>query len=232
VFCWTSASAQYETEEVETEASVPDTFQFFKPENVAALRSLDSLGTVVDTLDETVFIVATDKQWFGDSYVVALKTKKGFAAFVPTTGSHHDTVEFETHNFNGVGKNELVVRWTDYGGHTGWENSLHERNKHIRIWDLDSLKCLFDFQYYTSYQNWWTIFEPDSTNALPYEQRTEVESGGELLCKTYDVKLGLKTVSIVQTDDCPDQGEDNEPIGQRPEPVVYELKKTWLTRRL
>ncbi len=90
--CCVSASAQYDDEMDQVVSALPDTFHFFKAENVVTVRSLDSLGVAVDTLDEKIYIVLMDQHWSGKSYAVAWRTRDGYTSFFPASGEMHDSV--------------------------------------------------------------------------------------------------------------------------------------------
>lgn len=185
-----------------------------KPEVLTFIRSIDTFqSTDIDTLTNgNVYIIETSRQWFGSRHAVAAKRVGGYAVFDPTDGScdHPQSISFDTIDFNGIGSPELLVRWFDYLGHSGWENSIHERYGGAIIWDTDSLRILFRFQNFYSFQNWWTTYEADSTGELPFDQREIIDSGGEYTCESYDMKFGKREVTIMQTNHCPDQNEMND----------------------
>jgi hypothetical protein len=227
-----SVNAQDEPDSDETVLALPDTLMYFDAENVVALKSLEAVGKIIDTLEDSkAVLIRTSAQRFGGSYAVAVPTKRGYKMFDLLSGEKADSVTFASVDFNGHGNNELVVRWSNYAGHTGYENSIHEHERNIRIWDLDSLRCLMSFRDYYSYQNWWTVYAPDSSGTKPYEDREEIESGGELRCETYDVTIKLKAVTIVQTNNCPDQGADNEPEVTDPSVYTYMLTRNGLVKK-
>jgi hypothetical protein len=176
-----------------------------------------------------VQLIRHGSAWFGDIYALAVPAPQGSHLVQLANGHHVEEITVEPVEFTGSGSPELVVRWMNYRGHSGWENSIHERERGIQIWDMDSLRCLFDFVYHSSYQRWWTVYEEDSTGMAPYPEREVVDSGGERSCESYTVSVLERTILLQRTDDRPELGEDEAPAA--PQPVIrYRLGPAGMVR--
>ena len=196
-------------------SALPDTFKFFKATDLKYYSTLDSIkGIIFDSITKpTAYFIDTYNEG-GYSWCIAIKQKGKYVVFNPFQNSSAYTetsnLTFERKNFNGKGNEELIIKWQFYTGHTGWENSIHERQGGVLIWDLDNLTMLFDYDNYYSLQNWWSTFEPDSTGALDYSERETIESGGDYECKSYCIKIEKNSLTIQQENNCPDQGDMNK----------------------
>lgn len=217
--------------QVEEVVQLPDTFHFHAVENVRFVTTLDSVGTIMDVLqDPQAYVLRVTNAWYGDLYAMAIPRAGGYLVFDPISGSHADGITVEATDLDGSGSKELIVRWMNYRGHTGWENSIHERERQVRIWNVDSLTCMFEFTYYNSMQGWWTLYAPDSTGIMPYEEREVLGSGGEEVCETFDVTIADHGLGIRRTNDCSDQYDGSIPLIGEPT-VYYRLTPYGLVRR-
>ena len=212
--------------------TIPDTFYFYTPE-IQLVPSLDSIkGKVFDSITEP-------KAWFIDTWIpndpgsggyglkIALETKNGFLVFDAWEQSlayaSADNVILERVDLDGKGNKELLLRWEFYAGHTGWEHSIHERIRGIQVWNLDTRSRMFDFQNYYDKQEWWTVFAPDTTENLPYEEREALEGGEDYHTEHFDVEVGKKQIiiSVIENEGGLDLPSDT---------MVYLLRKRCFAR--
>jgi len=205
--------------------SIPDTFKVHKAKDIEILSRLDSVkGKIFDS------ITSPKAYFFKNDYSmrIALKRKNSYIIFNPFEyNTNYNTTNnfiFERQDLNGKGNEELIIKWEFYAGHSGWENSIHEREGGLLIWDLDNLTQLMDFTNFHSFQNWWSEYVPDETDTLDYSEREVIRSDSHYECESYEVIIDKNIVTIKQNNNCPDQGEMNKyPITDK---TVYEYRLT------
>jgi hypothetical protein len=182
--------------------NLPDTIKFESLE----YRIINNLKEfkITDTLAfPEAYIVNIEYQ----NYFIAIKTKQGFK-LIPIVDA--DKIWVSQEDLDGKRSKELVVKWQNYSGHSGWENSIHERQGGVIIYDLDRMLKLGSFDTYLSHQQWWSEWSgPDS---LPYEERETISSGSDYSCVAYELKVEKNIIKIWQTNVCPDQGDTKYPI--------------------
>lgn len=198
------------------------------------MPSLDSIkGRIFDSISEP-------KAWFIDTWLpddpnsegygwkIAMEGKDGFVVFDPFEQSlayaSADQLSFERVDLDGKGNNELLVRWRFYAGHTGWEHSIHEHMSGLQVWNLDTRTRMFDFQNYYNHQEWWTVFAPDSTESLPYEEREVLETGDNYRTEHFDAEIRKKEIIITVL-------ENGAELDLSSDTMVYVLRKGCLARR-
>ena len=192
---------------LQTKAQIPyedldrpprDTFPIFKPA-VRYISSLDSIaGEIFDSITSPkAYMINTYKLGNGYSWLIAVKQKNRYAVFDPFENSGYaESFTVKTQQFDGKGSEELILEWSFYAGHSGWENAIHERTGGIHIWNLDKIEKLFDLGTYYSHESWWTQYSEDSTGTLFYDEREVINSGGESYCNIYDVKIEKQQLTI------------------------------------
>lgn len=207
-------NSQAQTDDYVSFVGLSDTLHFYYPKDIFTIKRLDSLpGKIIDsTSNPKAFLIESYTPGEEHSWRIAVKKKDAYIVFNPLeeniaySASH---LVVRSLDFNGKGNRELVVEWENYLGHSGYQQSMHERQKGIQIWDTNKLIRLFDFDFYYSYQNWWNEYAPDPTGELDFPERKIINSGEEFICNTYSVLIKKKHLTILQTNDCPDQGEKN-----------------------
>ncbi len=183
---------------------VPDTFEFYKVAETKYFSTLSSIkGRVFDSISKPkAYFIDTRSPGDGLGYMwcIAVKRDNNYVVFNPFEKSNAYTqtsnLVFSRKDFNGRGNQELIIEWQFYRGHSGWENSVHERMGGIQIWDLDNLTRLMDFDNLYNLESWWSSYAPDSTDTLDYSQREVVNSGSEYQYEKYDVKVEKKIITI------------------------------------
>ncbi len=216
--------------------TLPDTFTFHKAVNIQYVKTLNNIdGKIFDSISSPkAYFIDNYKSGGGYSWSIALKKKENYLIFNPfETGVYAEITDlkFERIDFDGKGNDELIIKWQFYAGHSGWENSVHERTSGILIWNLDNLTQLMDFKNYYSFQNWWTEYTPDSTNSLDYSEREIVERGGKYECESYKTIIKKKHVHIKQENYCPDQDDNNKYIVSDNNTHIYILTRKGLIKK-
>jgi len=194
------------------------------------VQSIDSLrGEIYDSISDPQAYFIGKTTWYLKEVQVAVKRNNEFLIFYPPISASDLTIERV--DFNGTGSEELVIRWTYYAGHTGWEHSIHEHSGGIQVWDLDSLRLLFNFENYYSMQAWWREFAEDTTGTIAYSDREEIGGGGESECTSFLVEVSKQKVIIRQNNHCPDQDASTSFGVTDNEVHIYELKPVGLVRK-
>lgn len=190
-----------------------DTLYFYYPKDIFTIKRLDALpGKLIDsTSNPKAFLIESYIPGEEHSWRIAVKKKNIYIVFNPLEDISYSVsnLTIKSLDFNGKGNQELVVECESYLGHSGYQQSMHELQKRIQIWNTDNLIRLFDLDFYYSSQYWWNEYVPDPTGKLDFSEREIINSGGEYICNTYSVLIRKNHLIIEQTNDCPDQGEKN-----------------------
>lgn len=201
-------------------------------------KSLDSVpGDTIYVIESPAGYVIQDSDHY--SYIkVAIRTKSGYKVF--DAGPDIYTrwpVTIDRINFNGLGRDELEIRWANGNGRSGWASGWNESSSRILIWDLDRIQLLFSFQDSFEYNFWWNGVEYDSSGNLMTDSLGDVImidslSGGESSCDKYDVTIELKKITIHRNADCALTNTDDGAILRQDETTwIYDLKRDGLVLR-
>jgi hypothetical protein len=220
------ALAQNDTLEL---LDLPDTILPQPAQDIIIVHDLDSLTRqgwkAVDTLKAPrAFIYKVDRE-YATRYYIALAAKKYYRVW-DLLGNYADEAFFTREELDGKAPQELVTRYSQYRGHSGWENSVHERESYMVIWNLPNAAMLFSLQKQYSLEHWWNEFDPSEPDTLAYENRTVINSGSETECQSYSVAIKLKEISITTGAPC-ETGAAPRAIA----PVIYRYSKGKLVKR-
>lgn len=202
----------------------PDSLFFGAPVSVQHVATLDNIGTAVAELpDLHVQLVETKGDWYGSRYVLAVTTSTGYDLHPMLGDESVDEVHLSTTDVRGDGRSQVVLRTMWYAGHTGWEHAIHEREWTITIWDIQAHRPLLHLVTGRSMEEWTNTFAPDSTGALPYEERTLLSSEGDAECETYEASFTPGHLQLVRTDQCPQEEGGLDRVSRIGERVEYRL---------
>lgn len=214
-FC-VSGNAQSTATEI-----VPDTL---RPETASAkfYPSLDSLR------GDTLYVIEGQKGFvirpYGSSVIkIAVKAKRGFSVFDGDPDGAGGAYTFSTIDFNGVGQEELIIRWTGQNGRSGYIDGWSESTGGFLLWDLDNFQLLFEMQDRYDYNYWYTGVEYDSLGEFLQDSLGNIIyndsfAGGESSCENYDVDIAYRKITVAFSPDCVDTENEADPYD---EPAVY-----------
>ncbi len=165
----------------------------------------------------------------GGVWSFALKKKLGYEIIDPFAGSlnvHSNVIlRFEYLNFDGRKNPELILKWEYRNTVPDLKDNIKQVEKGLQIWDLDRMRRLADFVYYSNYENTWTQKKDD-----PARTETVVADGvggSVILCTAYVLTLERRSLLLTQTDDCGSGSPENfKPLLS----IAYKLKKRGLVR--
>lgn len=197
-------------------------------------KTLDSVpgDTVFHLLSPNVYVIRNY-----DYNSIAIKTKKGYNVFDACPGQSVLDCSIDTMNFNDKGHNELVIRWSNTSGRSGWVDGWNESSSGVYIWDLDQMQLLFSFQDTYEYNYWYNGVEYDSagnflTDSLGDIIMYDSLSGGESSCDNYEMDIEFKKITIRRSADCPyidEETSEHVPVNDRT--YVYEVTPVGLILR-
>ena len=139
---------------------------------------------------------------------------------------NHDSMHYP--DVNGDGVPEVYIHYESYLGHTGWENSIHERWGGLMIIDLANKRKLLEMDSYYTMEQWWTVFAEDTTGTLRYEDREQLDSGGHYECDYFKVQV-LKGGLRVQyrLADCINADYDFDPTKEHNQADIPVYEYVW-----
>lgn len=231
-FLFTISTAFAQDGFAEEFSSLPDTFHTHHPKTFF-VADLDSIGgKIVDTLNNpTAYIIDALKSGGGYATRIALKQNKGLLVFDPFEASPAyamtSSLSFDRVDFNGKGRDELIIRWDFRTGHSSWQSGVYSSETGYQIWDLDNVQRYFDLITSASLEQWWAEYDQDSTNAEA--EPVLIDSGNHYECFQLEVKLEKKKI-LIQDANCDleeSKPEKSKPTNNR----VYQLTKNGLIIR-
>ena len=190
---------------------LPDTFHIWKAD-IAYYDDISFIReNIRDSIENPKAYLFTDGDNYSDAFV-AIEAGNKYIVFNATKDCGIRDFYFERKNINNTGSEELIIYWTEWGGHNSHRGGFTYRNAGILVWDIDSCTCLFSFQtdessdvYYQSYDEETDTYGEDSV----YEVR----------CEKYAVELEEMQITIQLTK----QTYDNECVNVSGEKYVYLL---------
>lgn len=209
------------------------------PESVEVkfYKTLDSIpgDTIFQCTSPELYVIQQD-DWYS-TIQIAVKTKKGYNVF---DGCPSETVKefnLDTMNFNGTGKNELVVYWNSYSGRSGWIDGWNEQASGVYVWDIDKMQLIFSYQNSYEYNYWYNGVEYDSsgnylTDSLGEILMNDSLAGGESSCDKYDVNIDQKKITIHRQADCALTNTDDGAILREDDTTwIYDITQEGLVLR-
>ena len=210
-FCLFASAQEIEGEHFLT--TPPDTIQFYYPAKTF-VSSLDSLQhQIIDSIKNPLcYLLNTRTTGTGYQCLLALKTKQGFFLVNPFEHSiaYADAydIQLERVDFDSKGNLELLLTWEFYAGHSGWNNSVHEHDAGMQLWNLDNIIRYADFQTYYHFEHWWTNYEEDPMDTIATDEPIVLNSGSEFECERIDYQIKNKKLLLSFPYRCYDEAED------------------------
>ena len=218
--------------------SLEDVYKFAPPQLPVYIDQMDTARVeIIDTLNNLHSFLAKetigpyDYSWF--FYI--REEDRYRKVMIATRNASYDSIEIIDsiqQDVNGDGQLDVALSWQWYAGHTGWENAVHEREGGIMIWNLKNGQCLFEFTNFYQMENWWTIYEEDTTGTLSYEEREVIDSGGDFECDYFQVEILPKQIRIQRSPTCNGRLDKTEiKTDEDLKVYLYDLKDTWFVLR-
>ena len=164
---------------------LPDTF-YIKTADIVYYEDISSMReNVLDSIEspKAYFIKANL------GIMIAIEKENKYVTFYIFQEYFHDYT-FERKNINNTGNEELVIRWYTQGSGRGYSFVF----SNILVWDIDSYKCLWDFEDSHEDETWWVEYDSDTGDV--------VDSGENSECYKYNVELEKMQLTIQEDEDC------------------------------
>jgi hypothetical protein len=115
-----------------------------------------------------------------------------------------------------VGGDELIIRWSDQNGRSGFMDGWSESTGGFLLWDLDRFQLLFSMQDQYDYNYWYTGVQYDSLGEFLQDSLGNVViidslSGGESSCENYNVNIEYRKITVEFSPDCVRSDPETDP---------------------
>lgn len=198
--------------------------------NHTVVPHLDSLETRYelefrDTLKEPFALLIESYPGSRDQVLsLAIPRKKGgFEIYEVFRNTGHG-IATERLDLNGYGKRELLIRYVDGDGRSGWQSGWSDRWKGFAIVDLDQFLMYGPVQHYYSYLYWENDLEMVESDS----GRTHYDITGSSMAppegSNFEPAFEKGSITFTERDTCNDFDENIVFEIDVPEVVTYELQ--------
>jgi len=173
----------------EEHQSLPDTFRITK----ADIEFYDDISFIRGTIRDSI---ENPKAYFiedDEGIMIAIKKENKYVTFYIILENFNE-YKFERNDINLIGNEELIIRWYYQDSKGGFDEEFGVSggfaavNSKILVWDIDSYKCLLNFEDMNEYDNEWQQFDLNTGNVI--------DSGRSTDCYEYAVKFDEMQLTI------------------------------------